>query len=296
MKKQFLMIAIGLMTIGMILISSSLVTAQSASEFTVPLSDPAKRGKLKATLNYGSIVIKGTARKDVLVKYKAVSDDACEDCDDEDEEHNHSRNDNQNDDDNVKSREGLKKIGGGGIDLEVVEDNNFVRVASQSWNQKLDLEIEVPSGMDMEISTHNEGELTVSNIQGAVELTNYNGEITALGISGSVVATTYNGEIKVVFDKVADGAPMSFSTYNGDIDITFPAALKASFKMKTERGEILTGFGDMKLNSAGPVQKKDTKAGVYRVVVDDWKRGDVNGGGPEMTLKNYNGDIYVRKK
>ena len=41
---------------------------------------------------------------------------------------------------------------------------------------------------------------------------------------------------------------------------------------------------------------KDTKAGVYKVVVDDWKRGEVNGGGPEFTMKNYNGDILIRKK
>jgi len=44
------------------------------------------------------------------------------------------------------------------------------------------------------------------------------------------------------------------------------------------------------------VQKKDTKAGVYKVVIDDWKRGEVNGGGAEITMKNYNGDILIRKK
>jgi hypothetical protein len=41
---------------------------------------------------------------------------------------------------------------------------------------------------------------------------------------------------------------------------------------------------------------KDKKSGVYKVTIDDWKRGDVNGGGPEITLKNYNGDILIRKK
>lgn len=60
-----------------------------------------------------------------------------------------------------------------------------------------------------------EGDLVLSNIQGALELTNYDGEITAENISGSVVATTYNGEIKVTFDKVKEGTPMSYSTYNG---------------------------------------------------------------------------------
>lgn len=132
-------------------------------------------------------------------------------------------------------------------------------------------------------------------MKGKLALTNYNGEITALKISGSVVASTYNGEIKVTFDEDTADTPMSFSTFNGDIDINFPATLKARLKMKTEQGEIFTGF-DVKITSSGPVQQKDTRAGVYKVVVDDWKRAEINGGGPEITMKNYNGDILVRRK
>ena len=281
MKKQVLIIGLALVTIGLILISTSSGSAQGSNEFTIPLTDPAKRGKLKAHLNYGSITVKGTGRKDVLVKYKSEESE-----DDDDREDDNERKE--------KSKDGLKRVSGGGMDLEASESNNHVRVQSDSWNNKMNLEIEVPAGFDLEVHTYNDGDLMITNIQGELELTNYNGEITALNISGSVVATTYNGEIKVTFDKVTDGSPMSYSTYNGDIDVTFPAALKASFKMKTEQGEIYTGY-EMNIVSSGPVQKKDTKSGTYRVVIDDWKKGDVNGGGPEITMKNYNGDIYIRK-
>ena len=88
---------------------------------------------------------------------------------------------------------------------------------------------------------------------------------------------------------------MSYTTYNGDVDITFPATMKASLKMKTEQGDIYSDF-DVTFKNTGPVQKKDTKGGVYKVVIDEWKRGDINGGGPEVTLRNYNGDIFVRRK
>jgi DUF4097 and DUF4098 domain-containing protein YvlB len=135
----------------------------------------------------------------------------------------------------------------------------------------------------------------ISGIQGELEIKNYNGEITAENISGSVIATTYNGEIKVTFDKVTEGAPMSFTTFNGDVDLTFPATLKATLKMKTEQGEILSGF-DMSMIKSGPIQKKDTKSGTYKVVIDEWVKGDINGGGAEFTMKNYNGDIIIRKK
>lgn len=281
MNKKYLIVSVILISVGLLLITNAISHAQTANEFTVPLSDPSRRGKLKAHLNYGSITVKGTARKDVLVKYANAEE--------EDAEEDRERNEQSD------SRSGLKRIGGGGMDLEVTENANQVNVQSNSWNHKINLEIEVPSGMDMQLHTYNGGDLMVSDVQGELTLSNYNGEITALNVSGSVVASTYNGAIKVTFDRITDGTPMSYSTYNGDIDVTFPSTLKATLKMKTEQGEIFTGF-DVKITSSGPVQMKDTKAGVYKVVVDDWKRGDVNGGGPEITMKNYNGDILVRKK
>jgi hypothetical protein len=253
----------------------------AANEFTIPLTDPAKRGHLKAHLNYGSITIKGTARKDVLVKYSS---------DDDEDDDRHGRNKNKGGD----SKDGLKRIGGGGMELSASENNNAVKVGSDSWGVKTNLEIEVPAGFDMKVSTYNDGDLVVTNVQGELELTNYNGPITALNISGSVVATTYNGDVKATFDKVTDGTPMSFSTYNGDVDLAFPAGIKATFKMKTEQGEIYTGF-DMNFVSSGPVKQEDKKGG-YRLKIDEWKRGDVNGGGAEITARSQNGDIYIRKK
>ena len=252
---------------------STLVTfAQNSGDFPVPLTDPAKRGKLNAHINSGSITVKGTARKDVLIKYSAP----------------------KSEEKGSDTRDGLKRISSGTMDLEVAENDNIVKVSSGSWNNNLNLEIEVPLGFDMKVSTYNDGDLSIDNVQGEIELTNYNGEITATNISGSVVATTYNGEIKATFNKVTDGAPMSFSTFNGDVDLTFPATLKASLKMRTDQGEILTGF-EMSIVKSPPVQNKSDKNG-FKVKIDEWVKGDINGGGPEFVMKTYNGDIKVKKK
>src|SRR5690349_16413007 len=241
MNKKIFITSIILISIGILLITSSVTRAQSGSEFTVPLSDPAKRAKVKAHLNYGSITVKGTARKDILVRYTSAKD----------EERERDRERNKDAD---GSRTGLKRIGGGGMDLEVTENGNNVNLQSNSWSHRLDVELEVPSGADLNLHTYNGGDLMVTGVQGELVLT----------------------------------------TYNGDIDLTFPSNFKATLKMKTEQGEIFTGF-DVNVTSSGPVQTKDTKGGVYKVVLDDWKRAEVNGGGPEVTMKNYNGDILVRK-
>lgn len=283
--KKFIKTAV---VVVMVLWLSVSAIAQQTGEFSVPLSDPAKRGSLYAKLNTGSITVKGSARKDVLVKY-AQRPERKHDHDDDDED--------DCDDCDEKKRDvgGLRKISSGTMDLEVSENGNSVKVSSESWSNAVDLVIEVPTGMDLKVKAYNDGDIAISDIQGEVEITNYNGEITANGISGSVIASTYNGEIKVTFNKVTEGAPMSFSTYNGDIDLTFPSTLKATLKMKTDQGEIFSGF-DVNLVKTGPIQKKETKSGNFKVIIDDWVKGDVNGGGPEFTMKNYNGDILVRKK
>ncbi|HCZ37605.1 MAG TPA: hypothetical protein DHV26_16920 [Cytophagales bacterium] len=266
MKKQILIIVIlWIVGIG--------AFAQEAGEFPVPLSDPAKRGKLKAHLNYGSITVRGTARKDVLVKYSSKE---------------------ESDRKPKETSDGLKRISSGSLNLEVSENSNEVKVQSGSWGTKMNLEIEVPVGFDLKVSSYNDGDINISNIQGEVEITTYNGEIIAESISGSVVATTYNGDVRVTFDKVSS-VPMSYSTYNGDIDITFPATVKATLKMKTQRGEILSGF-DMTVSKNEPVQKKDSGTGSFKIILDEWVKADIGGGGPEISMRNYNGDIKIRKK
>jgi DUF4097 and DUF4098 domain-containing protein YvlB len=256
--------------------------AQTSNDIVIPLSDPGKRGKLKAHLNSGSITVKGTARKDVLLRYTMPAED--------DKKGKEPKKEKEGD-----SRSGLKRIGGGGIDIEVTEHQNAVKVQSGSWNQRMNLEIEVPSGFDLQVQTYNNGFLMVSQVQGILELTNYNGKITALNVSGSVVAATYNGDIKITFDKVTDNTPMSFTTFNGDVDITLPSSYKSTIKARSEQGSIYSDF-DVNFRSSGPIQQKEKKGDVYKVVIDEWKLGDINGGGAEIKLQTYNGDLIVRKK
>ncbi len=259
-----------------------LATGQNNGDFVVPFSDPTKTGTLYVDIKTGSVTVRGTARKDVSVKYE-------KDADSDDNEHDRDHEKGKS------SKEGLKRISGGAMDIEASEYQNTVKVISENWSEGLKLIIEVPTNINVKAKAYNDGDLEVSNITGDLELTNYNGGISALAISGSVVAQTYNGDIKIVYDKLKPETPLSYANYNGDIDITFPASLKATLKMKTKQGEIYTGF-DAPVQKSNPVTKTETKSGAYKVVIDDWVRSEVNGGGIEITMKSYNGDIFIRKK
>lgn len=268
------------------LVICTVLRAQDSGEFTVPFSNPSGAMKLVVDIKTGSIKVKGTARKDVLVKYSSEKDE-----DDDD----HHRNRNHNRDNDGGSRDGLKKISSGTMNLEASEFQNTIKVNSDNWSAKIEVTIEVPSTINMKVKTYNDGDLDVNNITGTVELINYNGAITATGISGTVVAETYNGDIKIAYDKLTADSPLSYANYNGDIDLTFPATLKASLKMKTKQGEIYSGF-DAQVQKSAPKVNSESKSGVYKVQIDDWVKVDINGGGPEISVQTYNGDIYLRKK
>ena len=250
------------------------VKAQTSGEIVVPLTDPAKRAVIDIDIKKGSITVRGTSRKDVKILYKARDDKKKK---------------------NKEEKEGLKMISSGGLELEAYEKDNRVSINSDSWSNGLDLEVEIPLNSDLKLETYNSGDLYVDNVVGEVVAENYNGKITLMNISGSTVASTYNGEIKVLLNKVTPDTPMSFTTYNGDVDITMPATTKGNLKLKSAGGDIYSGF-DMQVSDSEPVQKKDESKGVYRVYLDDWTRATINGGGPDITMKNNNGDIYIRIK
>ena len=103
--------------------------------------------------------------------------------------------------------------------------------------------------------------------------------------------------MKVTLTAVEPNKPMSFSSLNGDIDVTFPPEVKANASMKSDNGEIFSDF-DVKLEAAQPqpATSEDArgKGGKYRIKIDRTTKGTINGGGPEMQFKTFNGNIYIR--
>ena len=94
---------------------------------------------------------------------------------------------------------------------------------------------------------------------------------------------------------VTPDTPMAFTSWNGDVDITFPSTVKATFKMRSDRSDILTDF-DLELRRDQSRDAGKREDGVYKISIEEWTIGDVNGGGPEMLFKTYNGDVIIRKK
>jgi len=192
---------------------------------------------------------------------------------------------------------GMKRIPIENTGLTIEEDNNTVTIEVESWRRAVDLSIRVPYATSLKLEGTNLGEISVENVNGEIEVENMNGEVKLANVGGTVVANSTNGSINVVLNKVTPDKPMSFATFHGDIDITLPADIKATLKIKSTQGEVFSDF-DIALKSV-PVKPEETatkEGGKYRIELDRSVYGTINGGGAEFKLQNFSGDIYLRKK
>ncbi len=264
MKKHFWIVAICMMTgLGL--------NAQDEQEFSIPLSDPGKPGKLVANMHRGSIRVEGYSGEEVKIRVVSIGD--------EDEE------------DRDSDKNGLRRIPNTAAQFNIEEQNNVVTI-SGGRNKRVDFTIQVPEEFSLNLKTHHDGFIGVKNVKGNIEADGHHEDIEMSGISGSVVADTHHGEITVAFDDVYKETPMAFSTYHGDIDITLPPNVNSSAKIKTTKGEVYTDFDlDLKVETANVANKgKGTK-----IQVGGWLKGDLGSGGAEYMFSSYHGDVVIRK-
>jgi len=242
-------------------------------QIVVPLSNPGEAGRLEVGLINGSIKVSGYDGNEVIIDAMSTGSKKVE----------------------KNGSSGMTKLTTSSFELSATEKDNVVEIESDSWKRSINLEIKVPQKFDLDIGTINDGVVYIDNVTGEISADNTNGEVRIRNVSGTVVASSVNGEVKIIFDKITPDKPMAFSTMNGDIDITFPSSVKASVKMKSEMGDIYTDF-DIDVKDTKPKVKKTEDSGEYKVSIEDWIYGDINGGGPEFLFKNFNGDIYIRIK
>jgi opacity protein-like surface antigen len=263
--------AAGLMSVGVLAQSSPNVV-------TVPLSDPNRPGTIKAQLLQGSITVKGTTRKDVVVILDEQRDPR-------------SRPAESN---------GLRRLGQP-AGINITEENNIVTIGTGIAGSRRfggrgggDIELEVPSKTNLQLNTHNGDRLVVEGVEGDLEVTSMNGSITLTDVSGAIVAHAMNGRVLVTLKQATPQKPMSFTSFNAAVDVTLPPSLKAILKMRSDHGEVFTDF-DVQHQQRGAGTQTTSANGRLRIRVDNSIYGTINGGGPEFELRTFKGNIYLRK-
>jgi hypothetical protein len=265
----------GLVLFVLIIGTKSFGQTGSTEQLTVPLSSPGKPYSLKVHLVSGSVKVVSYDGKDIIINVVPRNGD---------------------DEEGSKTVEnGMKRISThGSYEVTAKEADNNVTVNTGNPNKAIDLDLKIPQDVKLQVGTVNDGEVVVENVRGELEVNNVNDKITLTNISGSVVANTVNGDVNVTFKTIDPKAPMAFSTLNGDVNVTLPADTKANLKLKSDNGDVYSDF-DIDIDKTPAKIDKITEPGMYKIKKDDWVYGKINGGGPEMMMKNMQGNIYVKK-
>jgi len=286
--------------------------AAAPEKVSVPLSSPDKPCSIVVDVYLGSITVKGTQGREVVVeavgrdqvlkptrdretgvRFEPEIKEAIREAARERREV--VRKEQEKDE---AKKAGLKKLSlPTGLGLEIREENNRVRIEADSMKRAVDLTLLVPVNSSLKLECYAGGDIVVENVNGEFDIENYAGSVYLSGVSGAAVVESYGGEIKADFRQVSADKPMSFSTYARDIDITLPANVKASVRIKTENGEVYSDF-DVALDktpSQMKVEDSRKEGGRYKVTFDNSIRGAISGGGPEYAFNSYYGNIYIRK-
>ena len=251
-------------TLCAVLLFGAVALAQDTGDrVTVPFSDPARPRTVKGSLVNGCFTVEGYDGKDVVVESRGA----------EISSHHHV----------PRGAEGLKRIDSPGFGLTVEEENNTVTIHGPAARSGSVL-VRVPRDTTVKLSCTNGGDIKLSGVTGDIELNNTNGGVTATNVSGSVIAHSLNGKVLVSLDRVAPDKPMSFSSLNGDVDVTLPAATRATLRMKSDNGEIYSDFEVRLAPNSSNVTVKDARShgGKYRV-----KTGQVDGGHHQWRWAGY---------
>jgi hypothetical protein len=265
-----------------LLVAVVFVTAAAAQDDAqiVPFSDPSRPGKVEASLLHGSIIVRGENRRDVAVVMRPGAPGSGRQIERPER----------------PAPPGMRRLNQSAFGFEISEERNEIKIESSSFRPNNGtLEIRVPLRTNLELGSVNGSVISVENVEGEIEVESLNGSVTLTNVAGAVVANTQNGPITVTLSRVTADKPMAFTSFNGKVDVTLPANIKATMKMRSDNGDVFTDF-DVQLQQA-PAVARSTRGrnGNVRIEVNKSLYGTVNGGGPEMELRSFNGSIYLRK-
>jgi len=239
----------------------------------VTLSDPSRPARVKVSLVNGGITVKAYEGKEVVVEARVRNRE------------------------NSRNEGGPKRLTISSTGLSVEEENNEVNINTDSYMHAIDVTVSVPAHTSLKLRAVNDGDIVVTGVDGELDVDDINGSVTLNNIAGSAVAHALNGHLYATFVRIDPQKAMAFSSLNGDVDVTFPADLKANVSIRSDQGDVFSDFDiQLKAASSQPVVEDGRgHGGKYRVKIDKTIHGTINGGGPEIQFRNFQGKIYIRK-
>lgn len=152
------------------------------------------------------------------------------------------------------------------------------RPSSFSMGQQAEVRytVRVPHGTSLALKTTN-GTLTLTGVQGVIDLETVNGQVRGTGLGQVRRAETVNGSVKVALDRLPPSGAL-FETVNGSVEIAMPAGIAADVDVRTVNGSISVRNFDR-------VEEGERRRRRFD--------GRLNGGGPAIRVETVNGSVTL---
>ncbi len=112
-------------------------------------------------------------------------------------------------------------------------DNGFFKI-NVGRESKVDYEIAVPSGLELEIENVN-GEISTDRLSNDLKIENVNGDVSLDKFSGKLECNIVNGSFSAETDSTKG---MDISTINGSVKLILNSEMNARVKAETTNGRI----------------------------------------------------------
>ncbi len=160
------------------------------------------------------------------------------------------------------------------------------------YDYKFNFTVKVPNRTNVEVSTVNDGNITVEQVQGKVKAENVNGAIRLSSLAGQTYASTINGNVEVDYSRNPNQDSQYYSL-NGDINALFAKGLAANMSFKSFNGDLYTNVLQLE-GLPATIEKKQTAEGTNLKI--GRSRFKIGSGGVLLDFETFNGDVIVREK
>jgi len=193
-------------------------------------------------------------------------------------------------DDEAKVEDTEIRIDGSGGEVRIKSDyDKLKRRSSKLWGifdgdtgslPFVHYTIKMPATADLRVKDY-KSESNITDVKGDITFDTYKGEVNMTGVEGAMDFETYKGDVRIAFTTFKSSN--RFETYKGEIEIVVPR--NSGFELDADMGDK----GDLRTDFTVSERSRSRRdrSRLYQ--------GDVNGGGPRLTLETYKGTYRLRE-
>jgi hypothetical protein len=173
---------------------------------------------------------------------------------------------------------------------------NWDNTRNIHYRYNLNFTVKVPYAMNLNVSTVNEGDVSVKDVTGSLSVHNVNGDIAiANAKDGAINASTVNGDV-IVNHISAPPSEARYHTINGKLDITYPANLSADLSFKSMNGSFYTDFEEVAYLPIRVTKTEEKKASGTIYKLNKGTDVRIGNGGKSYRFETLNGNVYIKKQ